>query len=158
MYDSFSRQNQGICILKNGKRDIIFIAVIVAAALLFALGVRMLRKTPEEETGVQAYVQVGGEEVLRVYLSKDGKYKITDGVAEEVTDNVTLETLGEDGKQSRHDVNFILVKDGSICCIESNCENQVCVHTPAITGDFYDTPIVCLPHGMFIYVVENAED
>ncbi len=52
-----------------------------------------------------------------------------------------------------HEVNFIEVKDGKVLCTESNCNNQICVHTPAISKENADLPIVCLPHGLILQIV-----
>ena len=108
----------------------------------------------QEEPVTEAYVQVNGTEILRVSLNEDGKYIVADGAVLKIESDVTLESLGEEASASKHDVNIIEIKEGSIFCAESNCDNQICVHTPAITGGSHDTPIVCLPHELFLYVVK----
>ena len=132
------------------KRDLYLIVAVCVIAGLIAAGLRLFRK-PEPE--LIAYIQVGGEEVLRFALSENAKYLVADGEVLAVEEDVTLESLGEEAEASKHDINLFLVKDGSVCCAESNCDNQICVHTPAITGDARDTPIVCLPHDLFLYLV-----
>ena len=132
------------------KRDLLLIAAVCVVAGAIALGMRLFNK-PEPE--LIAYIQVGGDEILRFPLSENAKYLVADGQVLAVEEDVTLESLGEEAEASKHDINLFLVKDGTVCCAESNCENQICVHTPAITGDRYDTPIVCLPHDLFLYLV-----
>ena len=139
-------------------RDLIFITAVVAVALIFALVLRMQKgSAPEQKTGPTAFVQVDGTEILRVPLSEDAKYIVADGEVRAIADDVTLEALGEEASASKHDINIIRIRDGSIFCEESNCENRVCVHTAPITGEAYDTPIVCLPHGMFVYLVQEED-
>ena len=136
---------------KKKRSDVLLILIVCALAGALALGLRLLRK-PEPQ--LTAYIQVGGSEVLRFPLTEDAKYLVADGEVLAVEADVTLESLGEEGKASKHDINLVLVENGTVRCVESNCENQVCVHTPAITGERYDTPIVCLPHELFLHVEE----
>ena len=45
--------------------------------------------------------------------------------------------------------NTLQIRDGQAAVIESDCENQICVHTPALTEDLIGI-IVCLPHGVAV--------
>ena len=159
---------------KKGLRrnDLTLVIIVLFVALILMFGLRTFRQAAygtdtadasdsaetdasggaEESAGnLCAYVTVDGKDVLRVPLTANGTYMVMDGTATDVEQGTTLESLGEDASPSKHDVNLIVLEDGSIRCYASNCDNQVCVHTAAITGGTYDTPIVCLPHGMFIY-------
>lgn len=49
--------------------------------------------------------------------------------------------------------NVLNIQNGRAAITESDCSNQICVHTPALTEDVTGL-IVCLPHGV---VVELAE-
>jgi len=48
------------------------------------------------------------------------------------------------------------IKEGKVLCTESNCNNQICVRTPAISEQNSDLPIVCLPHGLIIQIITNS--
>lgn len=139
---------------KKKKRN----SFILAAALLFlSLAVTSVYFVMQRNAGPVLYVVIQSEndEILQVPLEENARYMIMDGVAKQVEDDTGLEALGEDSLESRHYVNFVTVKDGVVTCTESNCSNQVCVHTPAITGDSFDLPIVCLPHRLIIQVQER---
>lgn len=145
--------------MTKGKRDLILIALVLAAALLCFLVRNPQKKAAREADKVLvACVQVSGKEVLRVPLSEDGKYIVKDGRAKPVTGEETLTPDETKTDASGHDVNIILVENHSIRCVESNCDNQICVNTPALTENAYDTPIVCLPHGMFLYLTMEEPD
>ena len=133
-------------------------SILLAAALLIvSLAVTGGYVLAQKNAGPALYVVIQSEvdEILQVPLEENARYMIKDGVAEAVTDDTTLESLGEEGLESRHYVNFVTIQDGVVTCSESNCSNQVCVHTPAITGDAFDLPIVCLPHRLIIQVREE---
>ena len=131
--------------------------ILAAVLLLLSLAVTGVYFVMQQNAGPVLYVVIQSEndEILHVPLSENARYRIMDGVAEQVTDDAGLESMGEDGLESRHYVNFVTIRNGVVTCSESNCSNQVCVHTPAITGDSFDLPIVCLPHRLIIQVEER---
>ena len=99
-------------------------------------------------------IEADGEEILRAPLDVDARYMIKDGKAELLRDDtVTLSTILETVPTALHDVNIVEIRDGVVSCAESNCDNQICVHTAAITGAALDLPIVCLPHKLAISVI-----
>lgn len=49
--------------------------------------------------------------------------------------------------------NTLQIKDGKASIIEADCDNQICVHTPALSEDFAGI-IVCLPHGLVVELIE----
>ena len=59
--------------------------------------------------------------------------------------DTTLVIGPEDG--SWH--NTLTIQDGRAWVSESDCDNQICVHTPALTEDTVGI-IVCLPHGVVV--------
>ena len=80
-----------------------------------------------------------------------------DNEAREVDFKENLASLSEDEvNPAKHEVNFIEVKDGKVLCTESNCNNQICVRTPAISKENPDLPIVCLPHGLIIQIITKS--
>ena len=80
-----------------------------------------------------------------------------DNEAREVDFKENLASLSEDEvNPAKHEVNFIEVKDGKVLCTESNCNNQICVRTPAISEENPDLPIVCLPHGLIIQIITKS--
>lgn len=65
------------------------------------------------------------------------------------TDQIVL--IGpEDG--SWH--NTLFIENGRAEIRESDCDNQICVHTPALTQDTVGL-IVCLPHGVCVELKEQ---
>lgn len=49
--------------------------------------------------------------------------------------------------------NILVIEDGRAYVSESDCDNQICVHTPALTEDTIGI-IVCLPHGVAVELKE----
>lgn len=45
--------------------------------------------------------------------------------------------------------NLLTIRDGTARITESDCANQTCVHTPALTENTVGV-IVCLPHGVVV--------
>lgn len=83
--------------------------------------------------GTQVLVTVNGKEYGRYPLHTD-----------------TTVVIGpEDG--SWH--NTLVIEDGKAYVAESDCDNQVCVHTPALIQDTVGI-IVCLPHGVVVELTE----
>lgn len=106
---------------KTTKADrILFITVIVIAAILFAFFRFAVGGTPSE-----AVVSVDGRVAYRLPLDKD-----------------TSVTVDLDGKH-----NVISVEGGKVRMSEANCPDQVCVHQgEAYPGG----PIACLPNRVMI--------
>lgn len=145
--------------MKKRKHDLILIAAVLVTALVFALASRLLRgHGTQAGNALQVVAEAEGTEVLRVPLSENAAYIVQDGAVQKTDATVTLQSLGEEADPARHDVNLIVIEDGSVRCAEANCENQICVQTPALSADAGDTPIVCLPHGLFVYLTENGAD
>lgn len=84
-------------------------------------------KTP----GMTANIQVDGESVARLDLSKD-----------------TQMTVG--GPDT--DYNVIEVKDGTVCVLEADCPDKICVQTGRISQE--GEIIACLPHKLIIVIEE----
>ena len=83
--------------------------------------------------GAQVLVTVNGVEYGTYPLSKDDVVVIAP----------------EDG--SWH--NTLTIQDGTAKVTESDCDNQICVHTPGLTRDIVGL-IVCLPHGVVVELKE----
>lgn len=49
--------------------------------------------------------------------------------------------------------NTLEIKDGRAAIVESDCDNQICVHTPALREDLVGM-IVCLPHSLVVELRE----
>ena len=49
--------------------------------------------------------------------------------------------------------NTLVIEDGKAYVSESDCDNQICVHTPALTEDTIGI-IACLPHGVAVELKE----
>ena len=49
--------------------------------------------------------------------------------------------------------NTLVIGQGRAWVSESDCDNQICVHTPALTEDTVGL-IVCLPHGVVVELRE----
>ena len=49
--------------------------------------------------------------------------------------------------------NTLVIGEGRAWVSESDCDNQICVHTPALTEDTVGL-IVCLPHGVVVELRE----
>ena len=45
--------------------------------------------------------------------------------------------------------NTLEIQDGRAGIVESDCDNQICVHTPALQEDLVGL-IICLPHGLVV--------
>lgn len=100
------------------------------------------------------HVEVDGKTVLETPLTGESKYAIIDGRAVELEVETTLADMQGLADPANHDVNLIYIHDGRVACSESNCENQVCVHTGELTGSAFDLPIICLPHGVVVQVID----
>ncbi|MEY8339456.1 NusG domain II-containing protein [Lachnospiraceae bacterium 62-35] len=106
------------------KLDIILILILLAAALIFALRMRV-----RQETASEAEILVEGEVVQVVNLKEDSEFLIH-------------------GFQGG--INHIVVSQGFIWCDEASCPDKVCVHTGKISLN--TETIACLPNKMIIRI------
>ena len=138
--------------MKNKKELKVIIGIVLVVLLVAGLSylIPKLLSKPSQKLRVLK----NGEILLEHELGKDAKFMILDQEAKEVPFEESLSSLSDDERnRAMHEVNFIEVKDGKVLCTESNCNNQICVHTPAISKENADLPIVCLPHGLILQIV-----
>ena len=139
--------------MENNKELKVILGIVVVVLLIAGLTylIPKLLAQPSQKLRVLK----NGEILLEHDLGKDAKFMIMDQEAREVSFEESLSTLSDDERNpAMHEVNFIEVKDGKVLCAESNCNNQICVHTPAISRENADLPIVCLPHGLILQIVD----
>ena len=139
--------------MKNKKELNVILGIVIVVLLIAGLAylIPKLLAKPSQKLRVLK----NGEILLEHDLGKDAKFMIMDQEAREVSFDESLSTLSDDERNpAMHEVNFIEVKDGKVLCAESNCNNQICVHTPAISRENADLPIVCLPHGLILQIVD----
>lgn len=139
--------------MKNKKELKVILGIVVVVLLIAGLAylIPKLLAKPSQKLRVLK----NGEILLEHNLGKDAKFMIMDQEAREVPFEESLSSLSDDERNpAMHEVNFIEVKDGKVLCAESNCNNQICVHTPAISRENADLPIVCLPHGLILQIVD----
>ncbi len=110
------------------RRNTVFFALILLAALLLALAVQRFFSEP----GGVAVVQVDGETVAKLPLWEDGERLIGDEKAA---------------------YNRVKVSGGRVAVTGADCPDQICVRTGAI--DSQGQVIACLPHKLII-TVEGA--
>ena len=138
--------------MKNKKELKVIIGIVLV--VLFIAGLSYLIPKLLSKPSQKLRVLKNGEILLEHELGKDAKFMILDQEAKEVPFEESLSSLSADERNpAMHEVNFIEVKDGKVLCTESNCNNQICVHTPAISKENADLPIVCLPHGLILQIV-----
>ena len=138
--------------MKNKKELKVIIGIVLV--VLFIAGLSYLIPKLLSKPSQKLRVLKNGEILLEHELGKDAKFMILDQEAKEVSFKESLSSLSDDEQNpAMHEVNFIEVKDGKVLCTESNCNNQICVHTPAISKENADLPIVCLPHGLILQIV-----
>ena len=139
--------------MENKKETKLIIGIVVVVLLI--AGFTYLIPKQVAKPSQKLRVLKNGEILLEHNLGKDAKFMIMDQEAREVSFEESLSTLSDDERNpAMHEVNFIEVKDGKVLCAESNCNNQICVHTPAISRENADLPIVCLPHGLILQIVD----
>ena len=113
-----------------GKRDLILLAVMLAAALI-VLGIFQL---PHREDGAVVQVTVNGDVYGAYDLTEDQKVEIT--IGQEVT-------------------NILLIKDRKADMTEADCPDKLCVHQKAISKA--GETIVCLPNKVVVEIVGGTE-
>lgn len=137
---------------KEQKRVLIILLVCLMAALSFFLPKAFAKKDARK-----VQILKNGIVLIEKNLSENSKILIMDNEAREVDFKENLASLSEDEiNPAKHEVNFIEIKDGKVLCTESNCNNQICVRTPAISEENPDLPIVCLPHGLIIQIITKS--
>ena len=138
--------------MKNKKELKVIIGIVLV--VLFIAGLSYFIPKLLSKPSQRLRVLKNGEILLEHDIKKDAKFMILDQEAKEVPFEESLNSLSDDERNpAMHEVNFIEVKDGKVLCTESNCNNQICVHTPAISKENADLPIVCLPHGLILQIV-----
>lgn len=118
-----------------GKKDLILIAAILAAALIIFFVFRVMN----QDTGAQVKVTVDGE----VY----GTYDLNppDGQAQKIEIKI-------DGIVT----NILVIEDGKADVTEADCPDKLCVNQKAIssTGE----TIVCLPNKVVVEVIGDTDE
>lgn len=131
-------------------RDVVILAILLVVILGSIIASVIIQNQPKVK---EVVVQTNGKEILRAPLNKNATYVIKDATAELSDDpDITLEKMGKEATPTWHEVNILCIEDGKAYVREANCSNQVCVHSPAITGENFDFPIACLPHGIVVTV------
>lgn len=108
------------------KGDIILVAVFIALIVLTIVF------STAGKTSSEAIVYVDGEIYQYLDLTKDGEYEILDG-------DMTIK-----------------VNNGYVSVSHSNCKEQICVHSSAISKD--GGMIVCLPNKVMIKISSKEVD
>lgn len=115
------------------------VLVLVAAALLawWVWGGRGLSAVPGEGAAS------GG--LVVVVQNTEGFYEV-----------LPLDRSAHIAVEGSLGTNVIEVSDGRVCCVESDCSNQVCVQTGWVgsAGEM----LVCLPHELTVQVVADEAD
>ena len=105
------------------KRDIVLIALLLAAALALYFGAQLL--CADEVSSV--VVTIDGAEVLRKPLAVNDSYEI---------------------RQDDGSVNVIAVENGAVYMKEANCRDGLCVQQGRMRSAA--KTIVCLPHKLVV--------
>ena len=111
------------------KKDVI----IIAAALLLALGLYAVSQVSLGGAASSVVVTLDGEEVLRRPLAMEGSYPIEQ----------------EDGAR-----NVIRVEDGAVYMLEANCRDGLCIRQGKMKNAA--KTIVCLPHHLVVRLEGEA--
>ena len=101
--------------------------LLLAAALLLAIGASLFFLLAGGKRGETAVVYLDGERYASLPLSEDTELEI-------VTDR---------GR------NLVVVEGGKVFVREADCPDLVCVHTPSLSAGDPET-IACLPHRLVI--------
>lgn len=118
-----------------GKKDLILLAVVFAAALVIFCVFRL----QNQEAGAQVRVTVDGEVYGTYDLNPSG------GKAQKIE-------IEKDGVVT----NILVIEEGKADVTEADCPDKLCVNQKAIsaTGE----TIVCLPNKVVVEVIGDAED
>ncbi len=139
---------------KPGK--LVFAGIVILLLLLCA-GAFLLYQHQQPRGAKQLIIESAGGNRQSFSLEKDGRIVVRDGKAMEASPDINIAKLLEEDPGSVSDINILEIKAGTAACVESNCSNQVCVHTNPLKGESYEVPIVCLPHGMVAYIEGTGE-
>ncbi|MBB5182869.1 NusG domain II-containing protein [Catenisphaera adipataccumulans] len=106
--------------------------ILIVAIMILSAGliVPLLNHVPQAS---QAVVTVSDQEVMRIDLSKDGKYSV-------------------DGKLGKV---YIQVKDGQIRVTQENSPRHICSQQGYVSDP--NTPIVCLPNETVITIESDEQ-
>ncbi len=85
--------------------------------------------------------------VARIYQDNELVHEVDLSTVQE---SYTFPVYGEHGEE-----NIVLIEPGQISMQSSNCPDQVCVHSGAISSGLL--PITCLPHRVVIQI-EDAQE
>ncbi len=114
---------------KITRADIILIAAVLFAALIFFIIFRIVYSSPTSSVAV-AEISVDGDVVARLDLD---------------TDQDIIITSAEDG------FNHVFIEDSKVWVEEANCPNQDCVRQGKISHD--GEVIWCAPHRMSVTIL-----
>jgi len=113
----------------NKKDIILIVAILVIAAGIWG-ALTLFNSTPEEEEAtVYGEIFFGPNSIKLVPLDYDQTFSVP------INPHVVFE-----------------VRDGMIGFIESNCSDQICVHTGFISGDIFFPFAACLPNGLILTI------
>ena len=111
------------------KRDIVLIALLLAAALALYVGAQLL----------------GADEVSSVVVTVDG----AEGLRKPLAVNDSYEIRQDDGS-----VNVIAVENGAVFMKEANCRDGLCIRQGKMRNGA--KTIVCLPHKVVVQLKGDA--
>ena len=119
---------------KTTKQKRLARSFLVILILLCALGLWLVNRyvdgSETNRENLNVVVEVKGQQVYSVPLSEDNEL-------------LASSELGE---------NIIQIEEESVFVRESDCPNQICVHTVPITAP--GQSIICLPHRMVVSIVD----
>lgn len=116
------------------KKGLLRVGDIVAMTLVLLLAALLLVFLLTADRGALAEIEVEGEVVATLSLSENATKTV-------VSRGITLE---------------IAVENGEISVRSANCDDQVCLHTAAISKR--GASIVCAPAAVVIRIVEGGEN
>ncbi len=108
--------------MKNHKRDLILIGIL----LLTALALLLIAGAKRHEKGAVAVVTVDGTETARYPLSKDGTFLLNGGS------------------------NTLVIENGEVWISEANCPDKLCMGFGKISKN--GEIIVCLPNRLIVVI------
>ena len=113
------------------RKEMIVIMFLVLIALIL-LGAHFFMSGDQNDKALR--VTQNDRVIMTIPLHKDTEEKIVDG----------------------DHYNIIVIKEGKAFVQETNCKNQICVHTKAI-ADIGES-IACLPHHLILEIVPKGEN
>lgn len=82
-----------------------------------------------------------------IYMGKDVTNELLNFNPSLLNDDETRNVVIDNGK----DKNVLTISKDAVQCIESNCQDKICVQRGKITNEYDNEMIVCMPHGLLIY-------